>query len=141
MNQREKEIRYQKILDRRTEVIEEMEGLSKTDLRYMMFNQEQYLLLQQLEEETYYKESNWKTVFDHFPIRVYDDDIDMFLGSVGKIVSSHFISEVRIDVSRRGKRNYKFYCRDCRKIIAYVEEDKLYSLVCIPWEDAMMVKK
>jgi hypothetical protein len=72
---------------------------------------------------------------------VYDDDIDMFLGSAGKIVSSHFISEVRIDVSRRGKRNYKFYCRDCRKIIAYVEENKLYSLVCIPWEDAMRVKK
>lgn len=142
MNQKEKEDQYRKILDRFHAVIDEMEGLTRADLRFMMLDQERYSLLLQLEEEAYYEESNWDTVFKHFPIRVYEDGIDMFLGPPMRVVTTaHYISEVRIDTSKKGKRNYKFYCRDCRRIIAYISEDSLYSLVCIPWEDAMRIKE
>lgn len=142
MNQKQKEAEYQKILDRFNEVVNEMEGLSEDDLRFMMLDQERYSLLQRLEEEAYYVCSNWDAVFKHFPIRVYDDDIDMILDPIGKVITeTHLISEVRIDVSRRGKRNYKFYCGDCRRIIAYVHEDKLFTSVHIPWYDARKVKE
>lgn len=119
-----------------------MKNVGPKDPLYNQLEGEGVRLFHEIDQNLYYVMTSWQKVLENLPVRIYVWDPEKYTARLSLNMDTHCITEVRVQAmtGKNPKKVFKFYCKDCRRIVAYVNEKELGERgLELPWSEAKRI--